>query len=822
LETYITDADTALGVESEEYEQGLNWCFRVPETGEIEVRGPFRLDSEDLQILDKGEIPDYDPLDLGPGRWAFHSHLGDRVQSLTELTDDEFKYICFDKVAEPHEIIITREHKVITDIVSAATNASGNPFLSSEDKSPFYIPQKGNGPWTLISGRRDFFVDLRLSTLNLTNRIVEESGGESWPEIVRVFLNGIGIEISRSRNEEDGRLAYMQGSCLLPDAINVLRKRKYFSILQKSCDLPVEGCVSELSKTIANVICELKPELLSKPLGAPFVFEAPFFEIEEDPRTAMMHHITAATAGSLETRVEKAVEERVLTWLQSMKWFNDDYNENQTDEDEPLVSDATLFDCDLRQYVERCELGWEGTCGYYLRTIEEEANRWLDGLLGDAIRVSISCRNQFEDGFVSIAVKDFGDKQEYPYENSSSGARRWIDIAVSIAIDKFSDFNPIIRREDIKVFSDTVDDETGYSGCLSVFWMLEDGDLEMLENSVTINQASRFRHHQELTRKPLAIIDEPELHMHHGMQKRLSKALETLSGEMKLMMASHSVEFLSMDPKHIRFMNLKSINGRPELSAIEGSDLKAVKEIARDLGATSGQLFQMTSAFLVLEGKQDEMVIRKLCGSRLARDGIWLMSMDGILAQNSLKSVIRMIAAHMDVPVGIMYDNVRQEISNDLNDPERSREILRLDAAGLRRRYEEITGEEKALVKLFKSLSREVRPISLGIPVRDITLYLSDRHLRGVANMPGFPGLEVVAGAFEEFRKKEIETNRKTGKKELTGIKEFCKKEYRLDISAVLDDVLDRMKSDGTTIPDIERRLDILAEAAEEQSLLMI
>lgn len=806
---------SALGIDSREFEKTLNWCFQVTDSGEIDIRGPFLLDEEDIQLLEKAER-DESPL---AGLFGYSKFRSKR--RLIELTDEEVDYLSCDKATSPNEIIVTREHKTISDIVSTAKETPKFTWCEIEFKPPFFLPETGKGPWMLVVGRRDHLVDLSLSLSCLMNRLGGEPGGDIWPDIIQVFLNGIGMEVSLSRNEEDGEFVYRQGRRLLPDAIDLLRKRKkFYSVLEKSRDLQTDDSVSELKRTIAKIVCEWKPDILARPPEAPFMFEAPFFEVEEDPRTVIMHHISAIATGDLEARVEKAVEERVLTWLQMMKWFDESTFEDA--ENEHLIPDITLFDCDLREYVERCELAREKTCGYYLREIEEEANRWLDGLLGDAIRVSISCRDQFEDGFVSIVVKDFGGTQEFPYANSSSGARRWVDIAVSMAIDKFSDLDPIIAREDVKVFSDTVDDETGVGFGLSVFDLLSSGDLEALEAEMTINEAVRFRRHQELTRKPLAIIDEPELHMHHGLQKRLSKSLETLSGGMKLIMASHSVEFLNMDPKQIRFMNLKSTKGKAELVAIEGRNLRSLREIARDLGATSGQLFQMTSALLFVEGYQDERLIRKLCASRIAREGIWPISMDGILAQNSLKSVIRLIAAHMDIPVGIMYDNVREELSHDLNDPHKSGDLMKLNEAGLRRRYQGLTGEERALVRAFRDLDKHgIRPISLGVPVRDITVYLSDKHLRAAANMPNFPGLEVVAEAFESFRKKEVASNRNTGKKKLTGFKEFCKQKYHLDISDVLEEVLNRMRSDGTKIQDIERRLDILVEAAEVQSLVL-
>lgn len=804
---------SALGIDSREYEKTLNWCFQVDDSGDIDIRGPFLLDEEDLQLLDKGDTEE-----SSSHRVMFPTFRNRR--SLVELTDDEFRYLSSDKDTDPHEIVVTREHEVISDIVSDAKKSLDVTWPILALGPSFFIPEKGKGPWTLLVGRRDDLVDLRLSLSNLMNNLGGQPDEDVWPEIIQVFFNGIGVVVSRGRNEEDGKFVYRRGICLLPEAINLLRKRKrFYSAVEKSRDLQTTDCISELKKTIATIVCEWKPDVLAMPPEVPFMFKAPFFEVEEDPRTVIVHHISAVTASGIEARIEKAIEDRVLTWVRVMKWYDEEFF---SDHDEHLVPDPSLLDCGFREYVERCSLARDKACAYYLRTVEEEANLWLDGLLGDSIRVRIRCRNESQESLVEVAVEDFGSEQEFPYENSSSGARRWVDIAISIAIDRFADMNPIIQREDIRVFSDHVDDETGAVFGSEIFDYFVQGDLEALEESMTIKEALRFRRHQELIRKPLVIIDEPELHMHHGMQRRLSKALETLSGEMKLMMASHSVEFLSMDPEQIRFMNLKSTKGEAGLVAIEGKNLRSLREIARDLGATSGQLFQMTSAFLFVEGYEDEMFIRKLCASRIAREGIWPISMDGFRAQNTMKSVIRMIAAHMEIPVGIMYDNVRDELSHDLNDRHKSIDLLKLDDASLRRRYPGLTGEEKALIGAFKDLGKHgIRPISLGIPVRDITVYLSDKHLRAAANMPKFPGLTVVAEEFESFRKEEVASNRNTRKKKLTGFKKFCEQKYRLKISDVLEEVLNRMRSDGMTIPDIEHRLDVLIEAAEMQSLVL-
>ena len=54
----------ALGIDNNEYEKTLNWCFKVLNSGQVDIRGPFKLNDEDLQLLEKGKDNQGNPIDL--------------------------------------------------------------------------------------------------------------------------------------------------------------------------------------------------------------------------------------------------------------------------------------------------------------------------------------------------------------------------------------------------------------------------------------------------------------------------------------------------------------------------------------------------------------------------------------------------------------------------------------------------------------------------------------------------------------------------------------------------------------------------------------
>jgi energy-coupling factor transporter ATP-binding protein EcfA2 len=225
-------------------------------------------------------------------------------------------------------------------------------------------------------------------------------------------------------------------------------------------------------------------------------------------------------------------------------------------------------------------------------------------------------------------------------------------------------------------------------------------------------------------RSSVRVFDEPEAHLHPREQRRIARALDRLRlrGD-NVVIASHSPTFLdvpSWRPLHVA-------GGR----VFEVLDLEAPARtgIARDLGATRGDLLAGISALLIVEGTHDQLVLDTWFGPQLRAAGVVTIPMRGT---EHLSSVLALDFVHrfMDVPPTIMLDFT--------------------DAARVRNGTGK-TREERKLVELIEQARErgfEFKIIGLRQP--DIVCYLNGTAVQRL--FPTFPGWETVIEQFKRLR----------------------------------------------------------------------
>jgi len=220
------------------------------------------------------------------------------------------------------------------------------------------------------------------------------------------------------------------------------------------------------------------------------------------------------------------------------------------------------------------------------------------------------------------------------------------------------------------------------------------------------------------------LFDEPEAHLHPGEQRRIARAIDKLRlrGD-NVVLASHSATFLDVPgwkPLRVKAGGVEEV---------EDLDAPARTAVARDLGATRGELLAGISALLVVEGEHDQLVLDRCFGAQLRAAGVVMLPMRGT---ENLPSVLALdfIQRYMDVPPTIMVDfTVAARVKNGNGK----------------------TKEERKLVELAKQAERRGFAYTvIGLTLPDIVCYLSDEAVAEIHDE--FPGWNIVVQEFIRLR----------------------------------------------------------------------
>jgi len=223
------------------------------------------------------------------------------------------------------------------------------------------------------------------------------------------------------------------------------------------------------------------------------------------------------------------------------------------------------------------------------------------------------------------------------------------------------------------------------------------------------------------------VFDEPEAHLHPMAQRRISVALDRLRLRgANVILASHSPQFLDLPG-----WQLLHVQPTPEgttVSALTDSDLDVRNTLAGQMGWTRGELFTRMSLLLIVEGEHDRLLLETLYGQRLRDAGVTIVRMHG--TSNLLATAeMDFIERHLDVPVGVLLDNVR------------------LDRVDGKKPTKQLADEEKALRYLRRASQRRRRAVAnFALERPDIVAYLNEDAIRVL--WPDFVGWGAVLRRF--------------------------------------------------------------------------
>jgi hypothetical protein len=225
------------------------------------------------------------------------------------------------------------------------------------------------------------------------------------------------------------------------------------------------------------------------------------------------------------------------------------------------------------------------------------------------------------------------------------------------------------------------------------------------------------------------LVDEPERHLHAGLQRQAARWFAQLLNETgeQALVVSHSPAFISEVSETDSLVYVRDGRARN----ISRSELDAAHEPARDLGLTRGELLTLIRCLLVVEGLTDQAVLETLFGEQLRRAGVQVVPIHGhYRTSKAVIDVGSLLLRFTDATIAVWLDAVPGDFVDTLvRSPENAGD-LRANAPTPE------AGSMASLVELAPRHALRIEPIAN--PAADILFLLDEEAVRKV--FPDYPG----------------------------------------------------------------------------------
>ena len=317
---------------------------------------------------------------------------------------------------------------------------------------------------------------------------------------------------------------------------------------------------------------------------------------------------------------------------------------------------------------------------------------------------------------------------------------------------------------------------------------LDVDDFLVEANGAGIREALRVILDLELKSPQLALIEEPEVHLHPGLARVLASYLREKSQDTQMFITTHSTDFVDFVPLNSVFLISRDDKLRTICEQVDADE--APLKITAELGLKLSTVF-MYDSLLFVEGPSDEAVLRELARKLdmdLTRINVGFVYMQGarnfahfaaeatldLLSRRKISlcfvvdrderddgDVLRMMARLGERSKLLVL--VRREIENYLLDPETIRLFIdeKLRLSGSDRARPEVNEVEAAIRSEAVSLKDEV--IRLRLENRLLRpVFLHTRATKGSV-------ADRIAAALSELAKRQngVEAERTTIANEL-------------------------------------------------------
>lgn len=234
----------------------------------------------------------------------------------------------------------------------------------------------------------------------------------------------------------------------------------------------------------------------------------------------------------------------------------------------------------------------------------------------------------------------------------------------------------------------------------------------------------------------LYLLDEPERHLHAGLQREAARWLRQLLDETgeQAFIVSHSPAFISEMSATDSLVYVRNRSARN----ISRFELDAAHEPARDLGLTRGELLTLVRCLLVVEGLTDQAVLETLFGDQLRRAGVQVVPIHGhYRTSTAVIDIGSLLLRFTDAAIAVWLDSVPSAFVTKLTASPDAAPELRKSAP---------TQEAASIASLVELAPRHaVRVEPIANPASDILFLLDEDSVREVfPKYPGHRGAQIV------------------------------------------------------------------------------
>lgn len=232
--------------------------------------------------------------------------------------------------------------------------------------------------------------------------------------------------------------------------------------------------------------------------------------------------------------------------------------------------------------------------------------------------------------------------------------------------------------------------------------------------------------------RSLYILDEPERHLHPGVQRNAANWLRSkaIPGDAAIVMATHTPLFMPGGHDDRLLFCVDQDTAPYELSASD--DLAPSSLPGKALGLDHGQLLAFAKLILWVEGETDLAVLRELYGEDLDTHGIMILPLGGFYGiEKRLTTTGVLLANFASIPFAVWLDNVPRTVLTAMQqDPENAKAIAK---------KKEASQEAQAMGKLITLADQRgivVHP--LPHPESDVLFLIPEEIVRSkVGEYPG-------------------------------------------------------------------------------------
>lgn len=295
--------------------------------------------------------------------------------------------------------------------------------------------------------------------------------------------------------------------------------------------------------------------------------------------------------------------------------------------------------------------------------------------------------------------------------------------------------------------------------------------------------------------RPYYLIDEPERHLHVGLQRTAARWLhDTFSQEdAQALIATHAPAFLNAGP-NVDVVRVDRGNPRQGLLAIDPDALRATDELSRAMGFDRGELLAGLAAIVYVEGSFDRLVIEGLLRDELRQAAIAVRAFGG--THNITEILKDPLLSYTVARVAVIVDNVGEKELRKLTS----------NAEHRKRRADGDSGEPTFLARLLEGAERHgrhIEPFSIG--ERDMFFLLDDLALQSIDSR--WPGHDQAWKAWGQERATD----------HYGGWKEFFAGRFGVRVNnATARRAADHMRDRGVVPPVLSTIMDSLERMAFE------